>query len=369
LRVYLAGPLFSQAERRFNEELNQLVQGLGFETYFPQVDAGLLDEMVRQGADLQQARDHIFQRNRDAVQRSDIILFVLDGRAPDEGACIEAAVGYALGKEVIGLKTDFRSSEPGGNNLMVDGILQYRLAGDFEQLRDQLERLRADVLGPGPKRRSLAATSVRAHPYVAVVGPIGAGKTSLVRILGSQPGWTTIEEPVDDNPYLNHVYDDLPGLAFRVQAFYLGGRTSQHMRALEIQGPAVQDRCLYEDTEVFATTYHQLGAFDEADLATLRGLYRCLVDLLPCPDLLVYVHAPLSVLQARVRGRGRAFERSLDPTLLERLSASYEGWIDEQSWAPVLAIDSATLDYVKDRAAQQEAVERVHWALQELGCL
>ncbi len=363
LRAYLAGPLFNLAERRFNVELNAMVKRMGFTTYFPQEDAGVLDELIRQGRDIHQARDYIFGRNRDAIESCDLVVFVLDGRVPDEGACIEAGIGYAMGKPVIGLKTDFRSGEPGGNNIMIDGILRYRIAGDLVSLCDMLAEVRDEVMRR-PAAPALAAPR-RATPYVAVVGAIGAGKSTLVRLLGSQPGWTTIDEPVEENPYLGGVYKDLEGLALRVQAFYLGGRTRQHMRALEIRGPAAQDRCLYEDTEVFARTYHELGAFDATDLATLENLYEALADLLPRPDLLVYVHAPLGSVLKRIAQRGREFERAIDARLMERLTANYERWIDDQRWAPVLKINSAEADYARDEAAQADVIRRVQQALRE----
>lgn len=364
LRAYLAGPLFNLAERRFNVELNSMVKRMGFTTYFPQEDAGVLDELIRQGRDIHQARDYIFERNRDAIESCDLVVFVLDGRVPDEGACIEAGIGYAMGKPVIGLKTDFRSGEPGGNNIMIDGILRYRIAGDLVSLCEMLVEVRDEVLRR-PAARPLAAAPRRAIPYVAVVGAIGAGKSTLVRLLGSQPGWTTIDEPVEENPYLGGVYKDLEGLALRVQAFYLGGRTRQHMRALEIQGPAVQDRCLYEDTEVFARTYHELGAFDSTDLGTLENLYEALADLLPRPDLLVYVHAPLGSVLKRIAERGREFEHAIDAHLMERLTANYERWIDDQRWAPVLKIDSGQADYARDEAAGADVIRRVEQALRE----
>jgi len=364
LRVYIAGPLFSHAERRFNIELNHLVRSLGFETYFPQEDAGLISEMVAAGMEVHQARDAIFERNRLAVGESDIVVFILDGRAPDEGACIEVGIGYALGKLCLGLKTDFRTCEPGGNNLMIDGVVQYRIAGDLQQLVQRLQEAERELRDP--QAAPLAVTDFgRARPYIAVVGTIGAGKSTLVRLLGERPGWTRIEEPVEENPYLNGVYQNLEGLALRVQAFYLGGRTRQHMRALEVNGPAVQDRCLYEDTEVFAATYHQLGAFDSIDLTTLQTLYRALAELLPRPDLLVYVQAPRSVQQERIRRRGRAFEQAIDSTFLDALNRNYEDWIDRQGWAPVLKVDSAAANYAEDAEARQRLFRRIDQAIEE----
>jgi hypothetical protein len=363
LRVYLAGPLFNLAERRFNVELNRLIKRLGFETYFPQEDAGVLDDLVRQGRDLHQARHYIFERNRDNIETCDVVLFTLDGRVPDEGACIEAGIGYAMGKQVIGLKTDFRSGEPGGNNIMIDGILRYRVAGDLVTLAEMLSEVRDELLRRRGGGKLLVSHPRVARPYVAVVGSIGVGKSTLVRLLGERPDWTLIPEPVEENPYLTGAYADLEGLALRVQAFYLGGRTRQHMRALEISGPAVQDRCLYEDTEVFARTYHELKAFNTTDLMTLENLYEALADLLPRPDLLVYVHAPPGVTLKRIAQRGREFERSIDARLLERLSANYERWIDDQRGAPVVKVDSSAADYAAEPAARREVLARVDLAI------
>jgi deoxyadenosine/deoxycytidine kinase/nucleoside 2-deoxyribosyltransferase len=364
LRVYLAGPLFSHAERRFNVELNNLIRSLGFETYFPQEDAGLISDMVERGLDVHQARDAIFEQNRLAVSESDIVLIILDGRSPDEGACIEAGIGFALGKLCIGLKTDFRTCEPGGNNLMIDGVVQYRIAADLQQLVRRLQEAEQELrLVHTPP---LAITeNGRARPYIAVVGSIGTGKSTLVRLLGNRPGWTRIEEPVEENPYLNGVYQNLEGLALRVQAFYLGGRTRQHMRALEIAGPAAQDRCLYEDTEVFASTYHELGAFDSIDLTTLQTLYRALAELLPRPDLLVYVHAPREIQQARIHQRGRDFEKAIDAGFLDALNRNYAAWIDRQGWAPVLKVDSGAENFAEDPRARQRLFRRVDRAVEE----
>jgi deoxyadenosine/deoxycytidine kinase len=230
-------------------------------------------------------------------------------------------------------------------------------------LADMMAEVRDEILRSRGASRLLVAHPRVARPYVAVVGSIGVGKSTLVRLLGERADWTLIPEPVEENPYLSGAYADLEGLALRVQAFYLGGRTRQHMKALEVRGPAVQDRCLYEDTEVFARTYHELGAFNSTDLMTLENLYEALADLLPRPDLLVYVHAPLGVTMKRIAQRGRDFEQSMDAKLIVRLTANYERWIDDQRWAPVVKVDSSAADYASDSAARQDVLARVDRAI------
>jgi nucleoside 2-deoxyribosyltransferase len=129
-----------------------MIHELGYSTWFPQEDVGLLSDMLEEdGMTLEEARDHIFQLNIREVQAADLVVFVLDGRVPDEGACIEAGIAWGMDKQVIGLKTDFRDGEPGGNNVMIDGIAT-RVAGSIDELRGILESAHTlvDLAGSEP---------------------------------------------------------------------------------------------------------------------------------------------------------------------------------------------------------------------------
>lgn len=137
-RVYYAASLFNEAEREFNRRVVSMIQDLGYSTWFPQEDVGLLTDFVeKDGMTLEQARTHIFNLNIREVKACDLVVFCLDGRVPDEGACIEAGIAWGMNKRIIALKTDFRDGEPGGNNIMIDGIVA-ELAGSIDELHDLL---------------------------------------------------------------------------------------------------------------------------------------------------------------------------------------------------------------------------------------
>ncbi|MCP3996005.1 MAG: hypothetical protein GY722_13230 [bacterium] len=151
-RVYYAASLFNEAERDYNRKVVAMIQELGYSTWFPQEDVGLLTDFVdKDGMTLDEARTHIFDLNIREVQAADLLVFCLDGRVPDEGACIEAGIAWAMNKRVIALKTDFRSGEPGGNNIMIDGIVA-EVAESIDELRNLLDRenLIVDLTGPDP---------------------------------------------------------------------------------------------------------------------------------------------------------------------------------------------------------------------------
>ncbi len=126
MRIYFAGPLFCQAERRFNAALCARLEAAGLSVFLPQrdgVEAGAV-------ADAAARRRAIFATDRDQVYACDAFLFVLDGRVPDEGACVELGLAYAARqlagrpRPLVGLMTDGRGAEPGGKlNAMVGEAL------------------------------------------------------------------------------------------------------------------------------------------------------------------------------------------------------------------------------------------------------
>jgi nucleoside 2-deoxyribosyltransferase len=122
MRVYLAAPLFSPAEREFIELLASRIESVA-DVYVPHRDGHLVEADIACGIDRADAYRNVYQRDIDEIRVCDVLLAVLDGRTPDEGVCIEMGFAKALGKSIVALKTDVRVSLPWGNNPMVDGCV------------------------------------------------------------------------------------------------------------------------------------------------------------------------------------------------------------------------------------------------------
>lgn len=184
--------------------------------------------------------------------------------------------------------------------------------------------------------------------YVVLAGNIGAGKSTLVRMMCERLGWEPYYEPVTENPYLEEFYRDMKRWAFHSQVFFLTYRARAHRALMDVTRPVVQDRSFYEDAEVFARALHRQGAMSDRDWDTYRGLYRTLTSLLAPPDLVVYLRASVPTLQRRIAQRARAFEASISDAYLDGLNALYEEWIGGFTLAPTLIVPSDRLDFVKD---------------------
>jgi deoxyadenosine/deoxycytidine kinase len=182
--------------------------------------------------------------------------------------------------------------------------------------------------------------------FVAVAGNIGVGKSTLVSMLCNRLGWQPFFEPVGENPYLADFYRNMHQWSFHSQIFFLTRRLRSHRQLLDHPTSAIQDRCVYEDAEVFAQNLFLQGLMDERDYLSYRELYRVLSEFLPPPDLVVYLRASVVTLQQRISHRGRDYERTITPEYLAQLNLLYEDWIANFSLCPVLTVPADALDYV-----------------------
>jgi nucleoside 2-deoxyribosyltransferase len=141
-KVYLAGPLFSEAEQAFNELVTHQLEEWA-EVYLPQRDGGLMSEMLHNGVAVNVAARRVFQRDLSAIREADYVITILDGRAIDEGVGFELGVAFALAKRCIGLQTDSRRLATWGNNPMITGALE----AVFHSVEDLVGWFRDEVSG------------------------------------------------------------------------------------------------------------------------------------------------------------------------------------------------------------------------------
>jgi nucleoside 2-deoxyribosyltransferase len=121
-RLYLAGPLFSLSERKFNEDLTSALSDV-FDVFLPQENGCLFVDLVANGMSVREAARKVFLTDIQGIETCDVLLIVLDGRSVDEGAAFELGFAFARNKVCVGLQTDMRRLLPVGNNPMIDSPL------------------------------------------------------------------------------------------------------------------------------------------------------------------------------------------------------------------------------------------------------
>jgi deoxyadenosine/deoxycytidine kinase len=195
--------------------------------------------------------------------------------------------------------------------------------------------------------------------YVAVGGNIGAGKSSLTRVLSDYFKWEAFYERVDDNPYLADFYNDMRRWSFNLQVFFLSSRFKNQLQIEGTPHSIVQDRSIYEDSEVFARNLAEMGLMSQRDYENYSGLYALMTSYLRPPDLLVYLRASVPTLVRHIQQRGRAFESSIRIEYLERLNVLYESWIEQYSAGPKVIVDVDETDFVNEPEKRALVISRI----------
>ena len=142
-KIYFAAPLFNEMELKRNEEYTELLEEWGYKVYLPQREAGLSAQILKDDKmDKLETNKKIFNTDLQGIKESDILLFFLDGRVPDEGACVELGIAYALGKKCLGYKTDDRNLDfTGDDNLFIEGCMDFRVMHTVEELKEELKKV------------------------------------------------------------------------------------------------------------------------------------------------------------------------------------------------------------------------------------
>lgn len=199
------------------------------------------------------------------------------------------------------------------------------------------------------------------HPYIAIEGAIGVGKTTLARILGEVLPAEVLLEVFEENPFLSDFYADRQRYAFQTQIFFLLSRYRQQHKVIANtlrHSPLISDY-LFDKDWLFA---HLNLAGDE--LAMYERVHAILGEQIPTPGLVVYLRASIDVLMDRIRFRGRSYERQMERGYMLALQDAYDRFFAEYNEAPVLVLDTDGVDIVNDLDARAGVVNKVRAAMQ-----
>ena len=194
--------------------------------------------------------------------------------------------------------------------------------------------------------------------HIAIAGNIGAGKSTLTALLAKHFGWVPNFEDVENNPYLNDFYEDMPRWSFNLQVFFLNSRFRQIIDIQRGTDVIIQDRTIHEDACIFAPNLHTMGLMSTRDFENYTRLYETISSLINPPDLLIYLKASVPTLVNQIQKRGREYEDNLRLDYLKRLNEFYEKWIATYQ-GRLLVIDVDQCNFAENEEALAEVINKV----------
>jgi deoxyguanosine kinase len=194
--------------------------------------------------------------------------------------------------------------------------------------------------------------------HVAIDGPIGVGKTSLVELLSRRFHGTQILEDVD-NPFLGEFYKKKKGSAFQTQLFFLLSRYQQQREIAQIDlfTTLVLADYHFPKDKIFACLN-----LDDSELLIYDRLYSLLSESVPKPDLVIYLQGSLETCMKRIRKRSRSIEKGITPEYLAQLIEAYNYYFYHYEETPLLVVDTNEIDFVNRPADFDDLVAQIQKA-------
>jgi len=196
--------------------------------------------------------------------------------------------------------------------------------------------------------------------HIAIAGNIGAGKTTLTKLLSKHFKWEAHYEDVDTNPYLNSFYEDMQRWSFNLQIYFLNSRLRQVVEIRNSGKTVIQDRTIYEDAYIFAPNLHEMGLMPSRDFDNYKSLFELMSSFIEAPDLLIYLRSTVPNLVKQIQMRGRDYENSIRIDYLKSLNDRYEEWIGSYQKGKLLVIDVDYLDFLNNPEDLGSIIDKIN---------
>ena len=192
--------------------------------------------------------------------------------------------------------------------------------------------------------------------YIAIEGPIGAGKTTLARRLAEDLKARVVLEGVDENPFLGEFYRDRRKHALKTQILFLINRYQQQKELLQqdLFSETVVCDYLFSKDRIFATLN-----LTKDEMYIYEKIYSLLDVQLPKPDLVVFLQASLDVLKRHIKQRSLSYEKNIEMSYVEELSEAYNRFFFTYTETPLLTVNVTEMDFVKNRGDYENLVKEI----------
>ena len=181
--------------------------------------------------------------------------------------------------------------------------------------------------------------------FIAIEGVIGAGKTSLAKLLAERKNARIVLEEFEDNPFLPKFYEERERYAFQTQLAFLASRfkQQQNMMNKDLFHQLTISDYIFDKDRIFARLN-----LDEDELALYDTIYNIMAGIAPQPDLIIFIQSSVDRLIDNINQRGRSYERHITPEYLKELNDAYNHFFYHYTRSPLITINATEIDFVNN---------------------
>lgn len=182
--------------------------------------------------------------------------------------------------------------------------------------------------------------------FLVIEGNIGAGKSTLSKMIAQENNAKLVLEQFADNPFLPKFYKDKERYSFPLELSFLADRYNQIKKEvlnLDLFHPFMVADYYFAKTAIFAQ-----NTLKKDEYHLFRQIFDIIFESMPKPDLYVYLHADVDRLLSNIALRGRDYEQNMDRDYLEKISKGYFNFLKQITHFPVLIIDTNNIDFVRN---------------------
>jgi len=192
--------------------------------------------------------------------------------------------------------------------------------------------------------------------YIAIEGVIGAGKTTLARMISEKLSADLILEQFEENPFLEKFYDDRKRFAFQTQMFFLINRykQQQQLKQQDLFASITVSDYIFDKDKIFA--YLNLST---EEVKLYENIFPLLERDIPKPDLVIFLQCSIDRLMSNIKQRGRKFEKNLTRQYLAELSEAYNNFFFKYNNTPLLIVNTSEIDFVNSEADFKELYDQI----------
>ncbi len=209
--------------------------------------------------------------------------------------------------------------------------------------------------------------------FIAIEGPIGAGKTTLANLLNENFNYAPLREIVEENPFLSKFYTDIKEYALQTEAFFLFNRVKQ-LEDVE-KNFLSKSKGVVSDYHIVKNLIFAGLTLDSKQFHRYKQVYNILINDLPQPDIIIYLNSNTDTLMKRIANRDRSFERQMDRNYIDNLRNEYEYYFNPLTIKHnftgkipvIIEIDNSNLDFLNNDSDKKFIIDKVEKAISSLG--